>query len=116
MKSGRISPVRLLRAYLWWGAGAFFLFGGFAALVLLNLLRNGPDLLLLFSALISGFFWLGATVISRHVYVMTKTSLRQGTAVWEFLATQLSFPLFPFLYLSLRRRVLEAERDQQTQE
>jgi hypothetical protein len=55
--------------------------------------------------LLSGFLWIGATSVSRHVFVMLKKYIGKETSVLEFLSTQFIVLLFPFLYFKLKREV-----------
>jgi hypothetical protein len=96
---------RLLSGYLLWGmvSVAFFIF--FAALLMVAVIQEKTDMVLYFIMLLSGFLWIGATSVSRHVFVMLKRYIGKEISVLEFISTQLIVLLFPFLYLKLKREV-----------
>ena len=94
-----------LRHYLIVGVASFLMFPVLVVVLWLNVMKPGLDMPLLFGLLLVGYAWLGATVMGRHCYVRAATALGCDVTVWEFLATQLSFPCFPFLYWRLQKRM-----------
>jgi len=105
---------RLLSAYLLWGMVSVFLFIVFVLLLLVAVAQETTDMVLYFIMLLSGFLWIGATSVSRHVFVMLKRYIGKEISVLEFLSTQFIVMLFPVLYIKLRKEVqayLEKEMD-----
>jgi uncharacterized membrane protein len=105
---------RLLSAYLLWGMVSVFLFIVFVLLLLVAVAQETTDMVLYFIMLLSGFLWIGATSVSRHVFVMLKRYIGKEISVLEFLSTQFIVLLFPVLYIKLRKEVqayLEKEMD-----
>ena len=105
---------RLLSSYLLWGMVSVSGFIVFVVLLLLAVAQEKTDMVLYFIVLLSGFLWIGATSISRHVFVMLKRYIGKEISVLEFLSTQFIVLLFPFLYMKLRKEVqahLEKEMD-----
>ncbi|GAB4482556.1 MAG: hypothetical protein OHK006_01280 [Thermodesulfovibrionales bacterium] len=94
-----------LREYRIWGGAASALFLLFIGLGLVNVLKTTLALPLLFSALLAGFGWIGATSLSRHAFVNAKRSIGKEATVAEFLMTELAVPFFPLLYMKLGREV-----------
>jgi hypothetical protein len=94
---------RLMAAYRFWGmtAGAAFLF----FIILLVAVYRGEkfSVLMLFAALIMGFFWIGATSVCRHSFILLKNYLGCRVSVVEFLSTQFVVFLFPFAYRKVKR-------------
>jgi len=105
---------RLLSAYLLWGMVSVFLFIVFVLLLLVAVAQETTDMVLYFIMLLSGFLWIGATSVSRHVFVMLKRYIGKEISVLEFLSTQFIVMLFPVLYIKLRKEVqayLKKERN-----
>ena len=105
---------RLLSTYLLWGMVSVSVFIVFVVLLSLAVVQAKTDMVLYFVVLLSGFLWIGATSVSRHVFVMLKRYIGKEISVLEFLSTQFIVLLFPFLYLKLRKEVhayLEKEMD-----
>ena len=96
---------RLLSAYLLWGIFSVSVFIIFVVLLSLAVVQEKTDMVLYFIMLLSGFLWIGATSISRHVFVLLKRYIGKEISVLEFLSTQFIVLLFPFYYLKLRREV-----------
>ena len=96
---------RLLSSYLLWGMVTAAVFTVFIVLLLLAVVQERTDMALYFIMLLSGFLWIGATSISRHVFVLLKRYIGKEISVLEFLSTQFIVLLFPFYYLKLRREV-----------
>ena len=96
---------RLLSAYLLWGIFSVSVFIIFVVLLSLAVVQEKTDMVLYFIMLLSGFLWIGATSISRHVFVLLKRYIGKEISVLEFLSTQFVVLLFPFLYMKLRKEV-----------
>jgi hypothetical protein len=96
---------RLLSSYMLWGMASISVFTVFILLLLLAIVREQTNMLLYFLMLLSGFLWIGATSVSRHVFVMLKRYIGKEISVPEFLSTQFIVLLFPFSYLRLRKEV-----------
>ena len=96
---------RLLSSYLLWGMVSVSVFIVFIVLLLLAVVQEKTDMVLYFIMLLSGFLWIGATSVSRHLFVMLKSYIGKEISVPEFLSTQFIVLLFPFYYLKLRREV-----------
>lgn len=77
----------------------------FVMLLSLAVIQEKTDMVLYFIMLLSGFLWIGATSVSRHVFVMLKRYIGREISVLEFLSTQFIVLLFPFFYLKLRKEV-----------
>jgi len=96
---------RLLSSYLLWGLVSILVFIVFVLLLLLAVVQEKTDMVLYFITLRSGFLWIGATSVSRHVFVMLKRYIGKEISVPEFLSTQFIVLLFPYLYLKLKKEV-----------
>jgi len=103
MKEGNAE--RLLAGYQLWGMVSVSVFIVFVVLLSFAVVQEKTDMVLYFIVLLSGFLWIGATSISRHVFVMLKRYIGKEVSVPEFLSTQFIALLFPFLYLKLRKEV-----------
>jgi len=96
---------RLLSSYLLWGIISISSFIAFVSLLLVTLVLEKTDMILYFVMLLTGFFWIGVTSISRHVFVMLKRYIGKDLSILEFLSTQFIMLLFPFLYMKLKKEI-----------
>jgi len=96
---------RLLSGYMLWGLVSVAAFTVFILLLLLAAVQEKTDMVLYFIVLLTGFLWIGATSVSRHIFVMLKSYIGREIGVPEFLSTQFIVLLFPFLYMKLRKEV-----------
>ena len=96
---------RLLTSYLLWGIVSICAFIVFIVLLSYAVVLEKSNIILYFLLLLAGFFWIGVTSISRHIFVMLKRLIGRKISIIEFLSTQFIVLLFPFFYMKLRKEI-----------
>lgn len=96
---------RLLTSYLAWGIVSICAFIFFVVLLSYALVLEEANIFVYFLLLLTGFFWIGVTSVSRHIFVLLKRLIGEKISVFEFLSTQFIVLLFPFFYLKLRKQM-----------
>lgn len=104
-KKHKTNADRLLSSYLLWGMITVAVFIVFVLLLWLAVVQEKTDMALYFIVLLTGFLWIGATSLSRHVFVILKRYIGKEISIPEFLSTQFVVLLLPYLYLKLRKEV-----------
>jgi hypothetical protein len=94
---------RLIALYRFWGIMAGGAFVVFVSLLVLVYRAEKFSVVMLFVALVAGFFWIGATSLCRHSFILLKNYLGCRVNVVEFLSTQFVVFLFPFAYRKIRK-------------
>jgi len=101
----KVNAERLLSSYLLWGMLSVLIFIIFIMLLSYAILIEQTYIFLYFILLLTGFLWIGATAVTRHVFVLLKKYIGKEISVLEFLSTQFIVLLLPFLYMKLRKEV-----------
>jgi hypothetical protein len=87
------------------GLAAIGSFAVFVCLIMTITAMQAPQFYIFFVLLCSGFLWLGATVMSRHVFVVLKQHIGKRVGIFEFLSTQFITFLLPFSYRKVKVEV-----------
>jgi hypothetical protein len=96
---------RLLTGYLFWGIVSICAFIVFIMLFSYAVVLETSNIILYFLLLLAGFFWIGVTSISRHIFVMLKRLIGREISIFEFLSTQFIVLLFPLFYMKLKKEI-----------
>ena len=81
---------RLLTSYLFWGIVSICAFIVFIALFSYAIVLEESNIILYFLMLFAGFFWIGVTSISRHIFVMLKRLIGRKINIFSAFAEVLS--------------------------
>ncbi len=95
--------MNLLSLYRLWGMTAIASFAAFIFLIVRILSMELTPFYIFVLLLISGFAWIGATVMSRHTLILLKQYIRKRVGMVEFLSTQFVVLLFPFAYIKVKK-------------